>query len=130
VNVDDLRAADGVVTIDPRERTLTVRPAPDADAHAKVLWRAGVRAQAAASGRAAAYGRPDPTTAPTVWASGGGRTQIAFGLPTGDGALTFHFYRGHPTYRKLVTTPGLRARFVVDRESSQILSVRFRGRDR
>jgi hypothetical protein len=50
-------AADGTVAIDPRTRTLTVKPAPDARAYAKVLWRDGVRAQAEASSG------PDPRSA-------------------------------------------------------------------
>jgi hypothetical protein len=113
-------AAPGTVAINPRERTLTVRPAPDARAYAKVLWNEGVRAQAEAPG----YGGP-----PTVWASGGGGSEIAHGVPTARGdALVFHFHPGHPQYQKLVSTPGLRATFVVDRGSSQILGVRFHGR--
>ena len=58
-----------------------------------------------------------------MWASGGGQTKIAFGLPAGGDALKFRFGRGAPVYRKLVSTPGLRATFVVDRGSSQILGV-------
>jgi hypothetical protein len=79
----------------------------------------GVRAQAEAPG----YGGP-----PTVWASGGGEQQIAYGVPVGGDALKFRFHPGHPVYTRLVSTPGLRATFVVDRGSSQILGVRFRGR--
>jgi hypothetical protein len=113
-------ATDGTVAIDPRTRTLTVKPAPDARAYAKVLWAEGVRAQAEAPG----YHGP-----PTVWANGGGETKIAHGVPTASGdALTFHFHPGHPQYTRLVGTPGLRAVIVVDRGSSRILSVRFRGR--
>jgi hypothetical protein len=85
-----------------------------------VLWAEGVRAQAEA---ASGY----PGDAPTVWAAGGGESEIAFGLPEGD-ALKFRFGRGDPVYQRLVSTPGLRATFVVDRGSSQILGVRFHGR--
>jgi hypothetical protein len=85
-------AADGTVTIDPRTHTLTVRPAPDARAYAKVLWNEGVRAQAEAPG----YGGP-----PTVWASGGGADKIAYGMPTARGdALEFRFHPGHQQYEK------------------------------
>jgi hypothetical protein len=114
-------AASDAVTIDARERELVVRLAPDARGYAKVLWAEGVRAisEAASSG----YAGP-----PTVWASGGGSSQIAYGLPAGDGALKFRFSLRDPAYKKLVSTPGLRATFVVDRGSSQILSVRFHGR--
>jgi hypothetical protein len=113
-------AADGAVTIDARERALVVRPAPGARAYAKVLWAEGVRAQAGAA--ASRFAGP-----PTVWAAGGGESKIAYGLPEGD-ALKFRFGRGDPVYKKLVSTPGLRATFVVDRARSQILGVRFHGR--
>jgi hypothetical protein len=114
-------AADGAVTIDAGERTLVVRPARDARGYAKVLWSEGVRAQAESA--ASIYGE-----APTVWASGGGQSKVAYGLPAGGDALKFRFTRGDPVYKKLVSTPGLRATIVVDRESSQILGVRFHGR--
>jgi hypothetical protein len=114
-------AAPGVVTIDPRDRTLTVRPARDARAYAKVLWVEGVRAVAKAE--ASGYGG-----APTVWAAGAGQQQIAYGLPADGDALKFRFPRGDGVYTRLVSTPGLRATFVVDRGSSQILGVRFHGR--
>jgi hypothetical protein len=112
-------AADGAVTIDARERALVVRPAPGARAYAKVLWAEGVRQAGAAASR---FAGP-----PTVWAAGGGESKIAYGLPEGD-ALKFRFGRGDPVYKKLVSTPGLRATFVVDRARSQILGIRFHGR--
>jgi hypothetical protein len=114
-------AADGAVTIDARERALVVRPAPGARAYAKVLWAEGVRAQAEAASRYA-------DDAPTVWASACGESKVTYGLPAGGDALKFRFGRGDPVYQKLVSTPGLRATFVVDRGSSQILGVRFHGR--
>ena len=51
-----------VVTTDPRERALVARPAADASATVKVLWRDGVRAQAR-----------DALTVRTVWAAGAGK---------------------------------------------------------
>lgn len=108
-------AADGAVTIDARERALVVRPPRDARSYAKVLWSEGVRAQAEAA-------------APTVWASACGGSKVTYGLPAGGDALEFRFGRGDPVYQKLVSTPGLRATFVVDRGSSQILGVRFHVR--
>jgi hypothetical protein len=114
-------AADGAVTIDPRERALVVRPARDARSYAKVLWAEGVRVQAEAAARFAG-------DAPTVWASACGESKVTFGLPAGGDALKFRFGRGDPVSKKLVSTPGLRATVVVDRGSSQILSVRFHGR--
>jgi hypothetical protein len=114
-------AAPGAVTIDARTRELVVRPAPDARGYAKVLWSEGVRAQAEAVSEYV-------TGPPTVWASGGGGTKIAYGLPAGGDALKFRFSLRDSVYRKLVSTPGLRATIVVDRGSSQILGVRFHGR--
>jgi hypothetical protein len=87
-----------------------------------VLSAEGVRAQAEAA--ASRYAG----NAPTVWAAGGGQSKVAYGLPAGGDALKFRFGRGDPVYKKLVSTPGLRATFVVDRGSSQILGVRFHGR--
>jgi hypothetical protein len=112
-------AADGVDTIDAAERTLVVKPAQDARGYAKVLWSEGHRAQVQGL---------QSGTVPTVWANGAGHDQIAFGLPGDDGTMRFHFPAADPNYRKLVSTPGLTASIVVDRETSHILSVRFRGR--
>jgi hypothetical protein len=110
--------AAGVVTVDLRSRTLTVRPAPSARPYAKVLWADGVAAQALAW---------PPSAARTVWASGAGKRDISYGVPAGD-ALEFRFPRGDPTYRKLVGPPGLRATFAVDTVSRRILSVTFRAK--
>jgi hypothetical protein len=82
-----------------------------------VLWGEGVRAQAGYAG-----------DAPIVWASACGQSKVTYGLPAGGDALKFRFGRGDPVYQKLVSTPGLRATFVVDRGSSQILGVRFHVR--
>jgi hypothetical protein len=54
-----------------------------------------------------------------LWANGAGQSQIAFGLPTDA---------GHPVYRRLVSSPGLRATIVVDMRSRHILRVTFRGK--
>ena len=67
---------------------------------------------------------------PTIWASGGGEYKIAYGLPAGCDALAFRFSPGDPTYRRLVSTPGLRATIVIDRATSRILNVRFRAAER
>jgi hypothetical protein len=107
---------DGVVTIDSRARALTVRPAADASATAKLLWRDGVRAQARADSK-------------TVWANGAGESRVAFGLPTADNALEFRFHVGDPVYRELVSSPGLHARIAVDRANPRtIIGVTFRAR--
>jgi hypothetical protein len=53
--------------------------------------------------------------AQTVWAAGAGKRNIAIGHPTADNALAFTFRRGDPVYKRLVSTPGLRAFVTVDR---------------
>jgi hypothetical protein len=84
----------------------------------KLLWRDAVRALDGPAGMAR-----------TPWANGAGQSQIAFGLPTDDGAaLEFRFHVGNPVYRELVSTPGLRAWITMDRGTGQIISVTFRGR--
>jgi hypothetical protein len=108
---------DGVVSNDPLARTLTVRPSPHARACTKVLWREAVRAQ----------GKAD---APTVWASGAGEYQAAYGRPaeaTVD-ALEFKFPRVNPVYRWLVSMRGLHARIAVDRATGRIIGVTLRGK--
>jgi hypothetical protein len=113
---------DGVVENDPDTRTLTVRPAPHASGTAKLFWRDAVRAVALSLNGPAGIARPP-------WAHGAGQSQVAVGLPTDDHAgLEFRFHVGHPAYRKLVSTPGLRAWIAMDRATDQIISVTFRGR--
>ena len=115
-------AADGAVTVDAGSRTLVVRPARDARGLAKVLWAEGHRAQVE-SQRKGIHG-----TAPTVWAAGAREARIVYGLAGDDGTMRFRFSLRDPVYKKLVSTPGLAATIVVDRESSHITSVRFHGR--
>ena len=109
---------DGVVSIDPRRRALAVRLGPDARGYAKSLWVDGLRAQSRR-----------PRSPRTVWASGGGQDQVAFGVPEarGDG-LVFSFRRGDPVFWRLVSSRTLTARIAVDRESGRLISVAFRGR--
>ena len=111
---------DGVVTIDSRARALVVRPAADASATAKLLWRDGVAAQAAAEAAGAMPQR-------TVWASSAGAWQVSHGLPTDDNALEVRFDGRDAVFRELVSTRGLRARIGFDRASRQIINVTFRG---
>jgi hypothetical protein len=63
-----------------------------------------------------------------VYAHGAGQQRIAFGLTTADNALAFRFRVGDSTYRRLVSTPGLRAFITVDRVGRRSLGVTFRGR--
>jgi hypothetical protein len=114
-------AAPAKVTIDAAERTLVVKQVPDVRGYAKVLWSEGHRAQVQSLQMAPG------DAAPTVWAAGAGHDRIAYGLPGDAETLRFRFSRGDPNYRKLVSTPGLTATVVVDRENSQILGVRFHG---
>lgn len=65
-------AADGRVDHDPDTRTLIVRPAPDADGYAKLLWREGHAAMVKAEQR---HGGP------SVWADGGGKHQSPAVIP-------------------------------------------------
>jgi hypothetical protein len=51
-------------------------------------------------------------------------------MPEEDGTLRFQFDYGDSVYRGLASNPRLRAVVTVDRETSRILSVRFRGRRR
>jgi hypothetical protein len=85
-------------------------------------------------GRSWTRGKPDSLAAymrndaPAPWASGAGQRQIARGVPGADGSLHFQFRRGDPVYKQLVSTPGLSAIITVDRGTSRILGVTFRGR--
>jgi hypothetical protein len=51
-------------------------------------------------------------------------------MPEEDGTLRFQFDYGDSVYSGLASNPRLRAVVTVDRETSRILSVRFRGRRR
>lgn len=62
-------------------------------------------------------------------------TRMAWAMLTGEDAgeclphvVKRRAARGDPVYRTLVSTPGLRATFVVDRETSRILTFEFHGR--
>jgi hypothetical protein len=109
---------DGVVSIDSRSRTLTVRPAPHASGTAKLLWRDAVAAQAAT------------TAVPrrTVWASTVGKWQVSCGVPAGADALEFPFHGRDAVFQELVSTSGLNARIGFDRASNQIIGVTFKGK--
>jgi hypothetical protein len=86
------------------------------------LWRDAVRAVAISLDGPAGMAR-------LPWANGAGQSQVAFGLPTDDAAaLEFRFHVGNPVYRELVSTPGLRAWFAMDRATGQIISVMLKGR--
>lgn len=110
-------AADATINVDPDTRTLIIKPAPDAPSRAKLLWREGHAKlmEADRTGR----------LAETVWADGPGHPQVAFATPGRE--TTLRFKLEPDAYRKLMGTPGLHAVVVVDKRSSQILNVVFRG---
>jgi hypothetical protein len=109
----DPLAGDGVVTFDPVSRSLLVKAKPGD--RVWPLWQRGHRAWVAAvqSGR---Y-----LEAPAVYPSG------ARGEAVRDGWLRFTFRGDDAVFRELAGAPDLRAIVTVDRESAQILGVRFRS---
>jgi hypothetical protein len=64
--------------------------------------------------------------APTVWAHGAGRREIARGEPVRDGWLRFKL--SDADYLQLAGE-GLSAIVTVDRDAAQILGVKFRRRE-
>jgi hypothetical protein len=63
---------------------------------------------------------------PTLWASGLGQTNIAFGMPGDNLTLSFHFPAGKAVYTELVSKPGLSCFVTVERGSGWFTGVRFR----
>jgi hypothetical protein len=116
-NLPDPLACNGAFNVDPDTRTLIVKPASDAPGRAKLLWREGHAKlmEADRTGR----------LAETVWADGPGQPQVAHGTPGREATLRFKLQPD--AYRRLMGTPGLHAVVVVDKRSSRILGVAFRG---
>jgi DNA polymerase III delta prime subunit len=106
-------ACDGVTTYDPVTRSVSVKVSGSVGAS---LWRRGHASMLAAE-EAGRY-------APTVFASGAGRYEIARGEPVRDGWLRFKL--SDADYRKLISNP-LSAIATVDQASGRILAVRFRN---
>jgi hypothetical protein len=109
-------ACDGQVTFDPASRSLSVK----VSGLGATFWRRGHAAMMAAEEAGRYY------AAPTVWAHGAGRREIARGEPVRDGWLRFKL--SDADYRRLSSTPDLSAIVTVDREAGRILGVKFRGR--
>lgn len=107
-------AVDGAVVLDLAERTATVVPAEPG--HPAMLWRNGIEKL-----QRVGY------HSPTVWAHAPGRREIARGEPAA-GALKFQFRKGDPAWPELVATPRLAAIVVLDRSTSEIMNVSFRGK--
>jgi len=108
-----------VLSIDPDTRTVIVRPAADADGYAKLLWRQGHAALVKAE---QTRGRSGSNT---VWAHSPGHRQVAYATPGQEATLRFKL--SPDDYREITNTPDLRAVVVVDRATSRILNVSFRG---
>ena len=66
--------------------------------------------------------------APTVWASGAGRYEIARGAPVRDGWLRFTFRHGDAAYKELASMSGLAAIATVDCATGRIMGAKFLGR--
>ena len=107
--------ADAVVVKDPAGWSLIVKPA-QTSGHAALLWRQGLRALA-------------EDASSDVWAHVSHNHRVARGTPEEDG-LRFQWDYGDSVYRGLASNPRLRATVTVDRATSRILDVRFRGRGR
>jgi hypothetical protein len=117
VSPSDPLAAPGRVDVDPDSRTLIVRPAPQADAYAKLLWRAGHSTLTAEE--RTGYGH-------TVWADSPGHEKVAPGMPGADGTVRFKFHDA-AAWREVASLPDLRAYVVLNRRTKTILGVTFRG---
>jgi hypothetical protein len=115
----------GIVTNNVMTRTLVVSRPDTLGGYERHSWRVAheqlVRAERAGW----------DSNVPTLWASGSGETDIAWGLPGDNLTLLFHFPAGREVYTKLVSRPGLTCWVMVDRSSQRFTGVRFRhgGRD-
>jgi len=109
-------AAPAAIAIDPDTRTVIVRPAPEADSYARILWREGHSHLARTHGT---------LQEETMWANIPGHLQVAAGQPGREGTVRFQLQPDD--YRRLTSTRNLRAMVVVDRDTSRILNVSFRS---
>jgi hypothetical protein len=109
-------ACDAQVTYDPATRSMSVKVSGVGSS----FWRRGHAAMMAAEEAGRYY------SAPTVWAHGAGRREIARGEPVRDGWLRFKL--SDADYRRLSSAPDLAAVVTVDRQAGRILGVRFLGR--
>jgi len=91
----------GIVTNNVMTRTLVVSRPDTLGGYEKLSWRTAheklVKAERAGW----------DSRVPTLWASGLGQTNIAFGMPGDNLTLSFHFPAGKAVYRELVSKPGL-----------------------
>jgi hypothetical protein len=107
------------------ERVLVVRIADNESGYARLTWKTAY--QALKSAEESGWSR----NAPTVWASTDKSDNAAFavaGDPVFGGLLKFTFAgeAAYSQYLRLVATPGLTASVMLDRETHQFLSVKFR----
>jgi hypothetical protein len=116
-------AVDAVVFNDVATRTLSVRLSDQADGFTRLLWQQGWQQQR----RAQEAGWP-ANGARWVWADAPGHRQVAHGLPTEGGVMSFTFPPGATAYSELVGKPGLTAIAVLDRGTHRFLNVKFLNR--
>jgi hypothetical protein len=110
-------AIDAAVSYDIDDRTFTV--VPSEAGYQSMLYRREYD-QLAAAERRGGYVN-------TVWAFGAGQQDIASGQPAA-GSLQFRFHRGNTAFSRLTGTPRLAAWIILDKQSGQILGVKFHGR--
>jgi hypothetical protein len=131
VTVPDPTSFEVAVSSDPLTRTLVVQ-VPQRTGHDAVLWRTSVRAQldgGVPDGSAAGWEEYCRSAALRVWGHVNDRRQVCQGVPQEDGTVQFRFERGDPTYKQVVSIPGLTAIATIDRANGgKIVGVRFRGR--
>jgi hypothetical protein len=111
---------DGIVSIDNLQRNLVVRRPENLSGYEKLTWR--MAHEQLVRGEQSGW----DSDVPTLWAHGGGQTDIAFGVPGDNLTLLFHFPAGKDAYTKLVSQPGLSALVTADRSTGWFMSCKFR----
>jgi hypothetical protein len=106
---------DAAVSNDPANRTLVVKGPENAGGYQKLSWRTAHQTLQAAEQKGWR------SAVPTLWASGAGQTEIAYGVPGDNLSLRFHFPAvADSPYTKLVSQPGLSAFVTVDRSTGWV----------
>jgi hypothetical protein len=96
-------AIDAAVSNGPANRTLIVKRPDTASGYQKLSWRTAHQALQAAEQNGWRSG------APTLWASGGRQTDIAYGVSGDNLSLLFHFPAvADSPYTNLFRRPGYR----------------------
>jgi hypothetical protein len=92
---------DGIVHNDIATRTLVVSRPGQASGYQKLAWRMAHEALVKSE-----QGGWRGASAPHVWASGGGQSDIAFGVPGDNLTLLFHFPVGKRRTRRWLESLG------------------------